>query len=156
MRIIKNNFISILLTIVVFGMVAFLTLPSLNKVELPDLNMSAMGSETVKARVQEIIEDGEIDLGGTVQRYQVARVALLEGKYQGITMEMDYGKRQVLSNNIYLKTDDNIPVTVGSLGLIAAVPLTTAIAILFVLRADSLGKWRQVLGPEGTGGSHSH
>ena len=33
---------------------------------------------------------------------------------------------------------------------------TLVIAILFVLRADSLGKWRSVLGPEGSGTSHSH
>jgi len=110
----KNNYLPIVVMIVVFGIVAYLTVPSLNKVELPDLNISAMGSETLKAQIKQIIEDGEIDLGGTVQRYQVARVELLEGKYRGITMEMDYGKRQVLSNNIYLKQGDTILVTVGS------------------------------------------
>jgi len=36
------------------------------------------------------------------------------------------------------------------------VPLSTAIAILFALRAESLGKWEQVLGPEGSGEGHSH
>jgi uncharacterized membrane protein len=45
---------------------------------------------------------------------------------------------------------------VGSLGLISAVPLTTAIAILFALRADSLTKWQQILGPETSGEAHSH
>jgi len=35
---------------------------------------------------------------------------------------------------------------VGSLGLIAAVPLTTAIAAGFVLNRHRLGKWEQVLG----------
>jgi uncharacterized membrane protein len=43
---------------------------------------------------------------------------------------------------------------VGSLGLIAAVPLTTAIAILFAQRSESLGRWEQVLGPEGDGHAH--
>ena len=56
-------------------------------VELPDVNMSTFGSETVRARVTEIIEEGEIDLGGTVQRYQVARVELLEGEYRGLVIE---------------------------------------------------------------------
>ena len=41
-------------------------------------------------------------------------------------------------------------------GWSTAVPLTTAIAILFALRADSLGKWRQFLGPEGSGDAHIH
>jgi hypothetical protein len=43
-----------------------------------------------------------------------------------------------------------------SLGLVTAIPLTTAIAILFALRADSLGKWRQVLGLEGSATAHIH
>ena len=44
--------------------------------------------------------EGEIDLGGTMQRYQVARVELLEGEYRGIVMEMDYGRRGVLSERL--------------------------------------------------------
>lgn len=83
-------------------------------VELPDVNMTGFGSETVRARVTEIIEEGEIDLGGTIQRYQIARVELLEGEYQGILMEMDYGKRQVLSSVVYLQPEDDVLVTVGS------------------------------------------
>jgi uncharacterized membrane protein len=110
----KPNYVPILIMIALFGLVIFMTVPSLNKVELPNVNMSAMGSETVQAQVSEIIEEGDIDLGGKVQRYQVARVELLEGEYQGITMEMDYGKRQILSNNVYLQPDDKILVTIGS------------------------------------------
>jgi uncharacterized membrane protein len=64
--------------------------------------------------VTEIIEEGEVDLGGKLQRYQVARVELLEGDYKGIEMEMDYGKRQVISNNVYLQPGDEILVTIGS------------------------------------------
>jgi uncharacterized membrane protein len=76
--------------------------------------MSAFGSETVRSQVVEIVEEGEIDLGGTVQRYQIARVELLEGKYQGVIMEMDYGKRQVVSNAVYLEQGDKILVTLGA------------------------------------------
>jgi len=43
-----------------------------------------------------------------------------------------------------------------SLGLITAVPLITAIALMFVLRADSLGKWKQILGPEEGLDAHIH
>lgn len=76
--------------------------------------MSAFGSETNRAQVTEIIEDGEIDLGGKTQRYQIARVELLEGEYQGIIMEMDYGRRQVLSSAVYLEPGDIVLVTVGA------------------------------------------
>jgi len=110
----KNNYLPVIMMVLLLGVVAFMTLPSLNKVDMPDVNMSAMGSETVKAQVTAIIEEGEIDLGGTIQKYQIARVELLEGDYQGIVMEMDYGRRQVLSNNLYLQAGDNILVTIGS------------------------------------------
>lgn len=103
-----------------FGIVAFLVViaifgySNLVPVELPDAAMSSFGSGTVRARVVEIIEDGEIDLGGVVQRYQIAQVELLEGEYQGIVMEMDYGKRQILSSAVYLEAGDPILVTIGS------------------------------------------
>jgi uncharacterized membrane protein len=58
--------------------------------------------------------------------------------------------------NFEFIAEEIVRTLVGSLGLIAAVPLTTAIAILFALRADSLGKWKQFLGPEGSGESHGH
>lgn len=45
---------------------------------------------------------------------------------------------------------------VGSLGLIAAVPLTTVIAAGFALYSHRLGKWKQVLGLEGCAGGHPH
>jgi len=109
----KNYPIPVVMMIVLLGIVALMTLPSFSNSSLPAANMSAMGSEMVKARVTQIIEDGEIDLGGTVQRYQLARVELLEGDYRGIVMEMDYGRRQVLSNNIYLQKGDTVLVTIG-------------------------------------------
>ena len=110
----KNNYTPIFMMIVLISMVALMTLPSLLKSTQPDLGMSATGSEMVKARVTEIIEDDQIDLGGTLQRYQVARVELLEGKYQGIIMEMDYGKRQILSNTLFLGPGDEVLVTIGT------------------------------------------
>jgi len=58
--------------------------------------------------------------------------------------------------NFEFVAEEIVRTLVGSLGLIAAVPLTTAIAILFALRADSLEKWREILGPEGSGESRSH
>lgn len=110
----KINPVYLIVMSVLIGIVVWMVVPALSGVELPSANMSAMGSENVKARVTEIIEEGEIDLGGNLQRYQVARVELLEGDYRGIVMEMDYGKRQVLSNNVYLDDGDEILVTIGS------------------------------------------
>jgi len=111
---VSNKSVFWLITLLLVVIVVFLLWPYFTGVDLPDVNMSSFGSETVRARVMEIIEEGEIDLGGTIQRYQVARVELLEGEYQGILMEMDYGRRGVLSNTVYLQAGDNVLVTVGS------------------------------------------
>jgi uncharacterized membrane protein len=103
-----------LITLSLVAIAGFFLWPYFTQVDLPDAGMSSFGSETVRARVTEIIEEGEIDLGGTIQRYQIARVELLEGEYRGIVMEMDYGRRQVLSSAVYLRPGDNVLVTIGS------------------------------------------
>jgi uncharacterized membrane protein len=46
---------------------------------------------------------------------------------------------------------------VGSLGLIAAVPISTLVATALILHQDRLGRWRSLLGPEtGDEPGHSH
>ena len=57
--------------IVLTGIVAWMTIPTLSGVEVRVVNMPAMGSENVKAQFKKIIEEGEIDLDATLQRYQV-------------------------------------------------------------------------------------
>ena len=101
-------------TVILLAVVVVVSFLLFQPVTLPDATMSAFGAETTRARVTGIIENGEIDLGGLPQRYQIARVEILEGKYQGIEMEMDYGKRQVLSNVVYLEPGDKVLVTIGS------------------------------------------
>jgi len=110
----KNRFSFWLIAFLLAIIAIFFLWPYFAGADLPDVSMTGFGSETVRARVTEIIEEGEINLGDVVQRYQIARVELLEGEYQGIVMEMDYGKRQVLSSAVYLQTGDTVLVTVGS------------------------------------------
>jgi uncharacterized membrane protein len=110
-RIETHKIIPLLLFLIVLA--AFMFIPYFSQVELPVAQMSAFGSETVRAEVDEIIEEGQIDLGGALQRYQIARVEILEGEYAGILMEIDYGQRQVLSGNVYLQPGDEILVTLG-------------------------------------------
>lgn len=87
----------------------------ISNIRLPEAGIIAFGSENIRAQVVEIIEDGEIDLGGLVQRYQIARVDLEQGDYSGILMEMDYGKRQILpAGAIYLQPGDEVLVTVST------------------------------------------
>lgn len=58
--------------------------------------------------------------------------------------------------NFSVVAEEIVRTLVGSLGLIAAVPLTTAVAIGFAFYADRLGGLRQFLGPEGAEDGHHH
>ncbi len=81
--------------------------------QLPGEGFATFGADTVRAEVLQIIDEGEIEMGGKVQTYQVARVNILEGAYEGIPMEIDYGKRQVRSDDYLLKPGDKIIVTIS-------------------------------------------
>jgi uncharacterized membrane protein len=83
------------------------------KVEVPGDGFSTMGSDTVRAEVVQIIEEGEINMGEHTQKYQVARVNILEGQYEGIPMEIDYGKRQVRSDEYDLVVGDKVMVSIS-------------------------------------------
>jgi uncharacterized membrane protein len=85
----------------------------LSSVQLPGDGFSTMGSDTVGAEVTQIIEEGEIDMGGHIQGYQVARVNILEGEYAGIIMEIDYGKRQIRSDDYELNVGDKVMVAIS-------------------------------------------
>lgn len=95
------------------ALAAFFVLPYLTRVGRPAASASYYGSETVRAEVTQVIEEGTIDLGGHVQSYQVVRVELSEGEYKGLLMEVDYGKRQLRTDNYRLAPGDPILVTVG-------------------------------------------
>jgi uncharacterized membrane protein len=105
--------ISWLIVILLAAAAAFFMWPYFTGASLPDVQSSPFGSETVRARVTEVIEEGTIDLGGHVQPYQIVRVELLEGDYQGILMEVDYGKRQIRTDDYRLSPGDPILVTIG-------------------------------------------
>ncbi len=94
-------------------LVAVVLYSTFAKVELPGDGFSTIGSDTVRAEVTQIIEEGEIDMGGHVQTYQIARVNLLEGEYAGIVMEIDYGKRQVRSDEYDLTVGDKVMVSLS-------------------------------------------
>ncbi len=114
----KNSTLQYILTAtgaLLFGsLILFVVMPVFwGPVELPQMAASGFGSQTARAQVVEIIETGEIDLGGTTQPYEVMRIELLEGEYKGILMEIDYGRRQLRAEGIAFAPGDEILVTVG-------------------------------------------
>src|SRR3990172_4079058 len=84
-----------------------------SNVQLPGDGFSTFGSDTVRAEVVQIIEEGQVDMGGHKQTYQIARVNILSGEYAGIPMEIDYGKRQVRSDDYLLAVGDKIIVSIS-------------------------------------------
>lgn len=99
--------------LILAAIAAFFSFPYFNKVEIPGDGFSTMGAGTVRAEVIQIIEEGEIDLDGHTQKYQVARVNILEGEYAGIPMEIDYGKRQIRSDDYDLVVGEQIMVSIS-------------------------------------------
>ena len=83
------------------------------RVQLPGDGFATFGADTVRAEVIQIIEEGQVQFGESEQTYQLARVNILEGQYEGIPMEIDYGRRQVRSDDYLLKPGDKIIVTIS-------------------------------------------
>ena len=81
----KNKTLQYLLValgaVLVGAFVLFVVMPYFfGPVEMPQMSGGGFGSQTVRARVDQIIEEGEIDLGGTDQRHQIACEEIREGR----------------------------------------------------------------------------
>lgn len=70
-------------------------------------------SNTVRAKVINMIEEGFTDLGGTEQNYQIFDVELTEGDFKGSILTVDYGLRQIIGSDEKIREGDYILVTVG-------------------------------------------
>jgi len=124
-----------------------------NNVEVPGTGFSTMGSDTVRAEVAQILEEGEVDMGGHTQKYQVARVNILEGEYAGIPMQIDYGKRQVRSDDYDLKAGDKIMVSISKtpenvinayfVDFIRTTPILW-LTIIFAVAIIAISRWKGV------------
>ena len=99
--------------LIIAAIAFFFVWPYFNNVELPGEGFSTFGADTVRAEVTQIIEEGEIDMGGRMQTYQIARVNILDGEYAGIIMEIDYGKRQIRSDDYDLSVGDKVVVSIS-------------------------------------------
>jgi uncharacterized membrane protein len=140
---------------IVLAFVAFLVwgVPYFFQAPRPVGMNSTLGAQTYRARVLEIIASGPIDLGGTVQTYQKARISILDGEYAGVMMEIDYGKSRVLPTGQLLAPGDEIFVLLGKrpTGLVEAFfvdfvrerALWVLLAV-FVMAIVVMGRWKGV------------
>lgn len=101
------------LLLFVAALAAFLLWPYFANVQVPDLGLSSLGSETVRARVLATIEEGTIDMGPQVQPYQIVGVQILEGKFTDLVTQIDYGRRQLRSDDYRLTPGMLVLVTIS-------------------------------------------
>ena len=73
---------------------------------------ATLGSQTVLAKITRIVDEGQINLNGRNQLYQVMQVEVLQGDYQGIPFQIDYGKRQLRNDNLRFVPGDEVYVEV--------------------------------------------
>jgi uncharacterized membrane protein len=111
-------------------------------------------ADTYKARVIEIVEAGEIDLGdGRTQPYQVMRVQVLEGAWTDQVFKIDYGKRQVRAPSAAIQVGEELLVTISEapgalpqayfVDFVRTQPLLWLLG-LFVLASLLLSGWKGV------------
>lgn len=79
----------------------------------PQDNGGFAGQSNVRAKVLAIVDAGQVDLGGTLQNFQVLSVQATEGEYEGSTFEIDYGKRQIIAPGSLLKPGDQILISIS-------------------------------------------
>ena len=112
---------------------------------------STLGSQTVQARVIQIVEEGQINLGGKNQLYQVMQVEVLEGDSKGQSFQIDYGKHQVRSDNFRFVVGDQVYVEVDKtptgelqafyVDYVRSQPLAI-LAVAFIISMLIMGRWK--------------
>jgi uncharacterized membrane protein len=103
--------IAIVVVVVIFGAAVLFILPRLTSSQQPTENQASLlgyGTNAVEGEILEILEEGDIELGGVTQTYQVLRVEILEGEYQGLELSLDYGKQQLRPPGLDLEPGDHV------------------------------------------------
>jgi uncharacterized membrane protein len=111
----KINKRSNLVTIIIgLGMVLLLWVIIKSNAEVDHSSMG-YSSDTVFARVNQIVEVGDIQLGEVTQKYQIVKVEVLEGKHSNDFFTVEYGKRSILPSGKLLKLNERIMVMVSTM-----------------------------------------
>lgn len=112
-----------------------------------------LGSHTYRARVTQIIESGNIDLGGILQTYQRVRVTVQDGGYAGVPMEVDYGRTRILPGGQLLAIGDDIYVLINKRidGVVEAFfvdfvreKALLGLLVVFMAAIILMGRWKGV------------
>jgi uncharacterized membrane protein len=121
-------------------------------VEIHDANPS-LGFRRIFSKAMHVGQDHVAATVNTlVLAYTGASLPLL------LLFTLNQGSYGFLLNSEFL-AEEIVRTLVGSLGLVAAVPISTLVASLLIVNQDRLGDWRAILGPETSDraeGGHPH
>lgn len=114
----NENVLKVLLAVIMIAAVVVLSLvaaPLIRNAFQPEQDTTDVGysSDTVRAQVISIAEEGQVDYNGMPQTYQVAEVEILEGEFQSARVFMDFGRTQIMPEDYVLSVGDEILVSVG-------------------------------------------
>jgi uncharacterized membrane protein len=125
----------------------------LNRQPAEETSIVGYTSDTVKAEVLSIVEQGVIQIDDVSQTYQVANLRILEGQFAGQEFLLDYGKRYLLSNKYLLSEKDRILVSISQMpdgtinvffmDFVRSAPLL-ALVIVFVSLCVLVSGWKGV------------
>lgn len=113
MRVFLVLALALLLVIVVLILIVVPRLPSDAHVPEEGVGRIGLGSDTVKAEVLDIVEEGTITLGDHIQPYQILSIEVLEGPWEGYGLEIDYGKRQLRPEGLTINPGDRVLIDIG-------------------------------------------
>jgi len=113
----KLTLVIIFASIVILGSLAFAIwgVPYFFGVDLPTPSGVGFGSETVRASVDRLLQQGTVEMGDVSQPYQKFLAEVLEGEYAGTFVEMEYGRQQIRTDAYLLQPDDEIWITLSLL-----------------------------------------
>jgi len=74
---------------------------------------SGLQADLARARIAQVIEAGQAEVAGVVQRYQVWQVVVLDGPQAGQSFQVEYGRRSVAPVEPALQVGDQILVTIS-------------------------------------------
>lgn len=163
----RDTWIFIIVAIILIGLTtafAFFVLPDLIAVYQNTSRAAGTqgpyGTDSVRARVVEVLEEGEVELGEVRQTYQILRVEVLEGDYAGQAFDIDYGQRQIRPEGLNLSTGDRVMINLSQgpegqvnarfLDFVRTRPLLILFAT-FVLFSILISGWQGVRGLLGMG-----
>ncbi len=107
-----------LLMMIVFAVLILTIVPRLNALlstKTREGQRIGLGENMFQAEIVEIVEEGEVTLGEISQTYQVFRVEILEGSWQGEVRQIEYGRRQVRPEGLTMRLGDRVLVQVDQM-----------------------------------------